>query len=126
MSSTTPLPVTSAIRVVAFLLKDHAACEIMDSVAARLMDMLTPKLVDHVIATIAPQVACIYAASTTIASMMEQAEKVLSMLEREKTEKEDVIKVAAERIEEAADILFSLVEDCQNVVKILSPSLEAT
>ncbi|KAG1735860.1 uncharacterized protein EDB91DRAFT_1083499, partial [Suillus paluster] len=126
MSSTTPLPVTSAIRVVAFLLKDHVACDIAESAATQLTDALTPWLVDHVVAAIAPQVARVHTSSKTMASTLEQAERVLSMLEREKTEKESNITVAAERIEEAANILFSSVEDCQNVVKALSPSLEAT
>ena len=83
-------------------------------------------LVDHIVAVIAPQVAHVHTTSTSLVSTLEQAEQLHSMLEREKGEKDDDIKIVADRIKEAADVLFSSVEDCQNAMKVLSPSLEAT
>ncbi|KAG0704754.1 hypothetical protein DFH29DRAFT_873592 [Suillus ampliporus] len=57
MLGKTPLPVITAIRAVAFILKKHIACEIAEAAAKQLLDTLTPQIVQHVIAAIAPQVA---------------------------------------------------------------------
>ncbi|KAG1731316.1 uncharacterized protein EDB91DRAFT_1085076 [Suillus paluster] len=126
MSGNIPLPVVTAIRAVAFLMKDHVACEVAKLVAKQLMDTLTPCLVDHVIAAIAPQVAQVHTLTDTLTTTLERVEETHKMVEREKDEKENNAQVAAERIEEAADALYSSVEDCQNILKLLTPSLEAT
>ncbi|KAG1791261.1 uncharacterized protein HD556DRAFT_1310124 [Suillus plorans] len=126
MSSTIPLPVTSAIRAVAFLLKDHVACEIADSTATRLTDVLTPRLVDHVIAAIAPQVASILTTSEALRDTLVQATTLQNTINRERDEQEGDLKVAAERFEEAADPLYESIEDCNNSYKLLTPSLEFT
>lgn len=126
MSSTIPLPVTSAIRAVAFLLKDHVACEIADSAATRLTDVLTPRLVDHVIAAIAPQVASILTTSEALRDTLVQATTLQNTINRERDEQEGDLKVAAERFEEAADTLYESIEDCNNSYKLLTPSLEFT
>ncbi|KAG0696427.1 hypothetical protein DFH29DRAFT_1072095 [Suillus ampliporus] len=55
MSGKTPLPVITAIRAAAFILKKHIACEIAEAAAKQLSDNLTPHIVQHVIAAIAPQ-----------------------------------------------------------------------
>jgi hypothetical protein len=126
MSSATPLPVNTAIRAVAFLLKRHVAYEIAEVAAKHLSDMLAPRIVDHVIAAIAPQVATVHNASETLSLTITQAKEIHHSLKLEREEKEESVQIVAERIEEAADALFSSVEDCQNALKVLTPSLDAT
>ncbi|KAG2740247.1 hypothetical protein P692DRAFT_20753706, partial [Suillus brevipes Sb2] len=90
MSAATPVPVVSAIRAVAFILKKHTACEIAEaaaktlatSLSAALTESISTRLVDHTIAALAPQ--------------------------------------------ESADALFATVTDCQNAIKLLTPSLDTT
>ena len=126
ISSAIPLPVTTAIRAVAFIMKKHAACEIAEAAAHHLSDTLSPRIVDHVIASIAPQVAKILIASESLAKSMEESELNRATLEKERTEKEQELSIAADRIQDAADTIFSSVEDCQNAISLLSPSLNAT
>ncbi|KAG1809790.1 uncharacterized protein HD556DRAFT_1302221 [Suillus plorans] len=143
MSAVTPVPVTAAIRAVAFILKKQIACEIADTAAQRLADTLTNslsesitnRLVDHAIAALAPQVAEVHTASQALAKTAQQAENTLiSSLDKaeclhriardERTEQEGGVSIAAERLEEAADALYTSVVDCQNAIKVLTPSLD--
>ena len=126
ISSSIPLPVTTAIRAVAFLMKKHAACEIAEAAAQQLSDTLTPRIVDHVIASIAPQVAKILTAAESLTKSMEESEHHRATLDRERLEKEQELSTVADRIQEAADTIFSSVEDCHNTISLLSPSLDAT
>jgi hypothetical protein len=145
MSSATPVPVNAAIRAVAFLLKKQIVCEIAEAAArnlaedltSRLTDTLTTRLVDHTIAALAPQVATVHAASESLAKTaqktedsllvtLDKAERLHRIAREERTEQEGGVSIAAERLEEAADALYSSVEDCQNALKILTPSLDAT
>jgi hypothetical protein len=145
MSAATPVPVVSAIRVVAFILKKHTACEIAEaaaktlatSLSAALTDSISTRLVDHTIAALAPQVANIHAASEALAKTAQQAEDTLTTTldkaERlhhyakdKRTEQEGNISIAAEHIEESTDALFATVTDCQNTIKLLTPSLDTT
>lgn len=98
---------------------------------------ISARLVDHTIAALAPQVANIHAASEALAKTAQQAEDTLTTtldkaecLHRyakdERTEQEGNISIAAERIEESADALFATVTDCQNAIKLLTPSLDTT
>ncbi|KAG2355662.1 hypothetical protein BDR07DRAFT_1490529 [Suillus spraguei] len=68
-TTTTPVPVTAAVRAVAFILRKHVVCEIAEAAAknlatslstsltATLTKSLSTRLVDHTIAALAPQVA---------------------------------------------------------------------
>ncbi|KAG1724449.1 uncharacterized protein EDB91DRAFT_1255226 [Suillus paluster] len=103
-----PLPIASAMRAVAFILKKHAACKIAELTTVQLVNSLTPKIVDHVIAMLAPQIRKVLNASETMA------------------EKENEVQMAAERIETAVDALYESVKDCHNAMKLLSPSLYTT
>lgn len=126
MSSSTPVLVIAAIRAVAFILKDHAASEIATLVAEQVTDEVTSKIVEHVIAAISPQVALVHNASQTLTSTIEGAASLHNSISRECTEKEDNIKIAADRIEEAADALYDSVETYQKALQTLVPSLDAT
>jgi hypothetical protein len=145
MSSATPVPVNAAIRAVAFLLKKQIVCEIAEAAARnlaedltnRLTDTLTTRLIDHTIAALAPQVTNIHAASESLAKTaqktedsllvtLDKAERLHRIAREERTEQEGGVSIAAERLEEVADALFSSVEDCQNALKILTPSLDTT
>ncbi|KAG2049923.1 hypothetical protein BDR06DRAFT_974877 [Suillus hirtellus] len=126
MSSTTPVHVTSAIRAVAFIMKEHVASEIAELAAKQITDNLTAKLVDHVVAAISPQVALIHDASQTLNATIEDSTRLHTSISRERTEKEDNVKTAADRIEEAADALYDSVETYQKALQILTPSLDAT
>ncbi|KAG1790040.1 hypothetical protein EV424DRAFT_1561309 [Suillus variegatus] len=126
MSSTTPAPVIAATRAVAFILKDHVASEIANMVAKQVTDSVTAKLVDHVVAAISPQVALVYNTSQSLTTTLEDATSLHNSIGRERTEKEEGIKTAADRIEEAADALYESVETYQKALQILTPSLDAT
>lgn len=102
------------------------AYEIAEVAAKHLLDTLSLRIVDHVIAAIAPQVANVHIASETLSTTITQAKDLHRTMKSERDEKEESALIAAERIEEAADILFSSVEDCQNALKVLSPFLDAT
>lgn len=118
MSSTTPAPVIAATRAVAFILKDHVASEIANMVAKQVTDSVTAKLVDHVVAAISPQVALVYNTSQSLTTTLEDAMSLHNSIGRERTEKEEGIKTAADRIEEAADALYESVETYQKALQI--------
>lgn len=126
MSSNTPAHVVSAIRAVAFILKDHDINETADLVAEQITANISDKLVDHMVAAISPQVALIHNASQTLEGIIEKSTSLHTSIGRERTEKEDNIKTAAERIEDAADALFDSVETYQKALQTLSPSLDVT
>jgi hypothetical protein len=100
MSSSTSVTVINAIRAVAFILKDHASSEIAEitaqQITATFTDNITTKLVDHVVAAISPQVALIHSASQDLSSSVENASALHKSLERERNEKEENLKTAAE------------------------------
>lgn len=136
----TPLPVITAIRATAFILKKHAADKITEMVTCQLTDSLMPKIVDHVIAAIAPQVAKVLETSTTLdsslkevaatsqslTSMLEKTDETYHLLERIQNKQEDNLQMAIEQVEKAANALYASAEDCHNTMKVFSPSLEAT
>jgi len=118
--------VITAIRAVAFILKRHSACEIADVAAKQLIDNLTPHLVNNVIAAIAPQVARILTTSESLTSTVEQADKLYHSIKAERDENDESTLIAAVRLEEATNDLYTSVEDCHNAMKLLTPSLDAT
>lgn len=141
MSATTPLPVVSAIRAVAFILKKHTACEIAEAAARQLADTLsdaiTGKIVDHAIAALAPQIASLHSASEalavtaknaedTLTTSLDKTERIHRLAKDERTEQEGGVSIAAERLEEVADALYASVSDCQNAINVLAPSLDVT
>lgn len=147
MSNSTPVPVVAAIRAVAFVLKesetdntaDLISQQVLNSLNIKLTDIdiantiskqvtndITAKLVDHVVAAISPQVALVHDASQSLTSTLEDAKTLHTSIGRERTEKEDNIKTAAERIEDAADALYESVETYQKALHTLTPSLDAT
>lgn len=82
MSATTPIPIISAIRAVAFILKKHAVCDIAEAASKQLADTLsdaiTNKLVDHAIAALAPQIAGLHSALEALAETAKKAEDTLT------------------------------------------------
>jgi hypothetical protein len=102
-----------------------------------LTDTLTTCLVDHTIAALAPQVANVHAALESLAKTaqktedsllvtLDKAERLHQIAREERMEQEGGVSIAAEHLKEAADALYSSVKDCQNALKILTPSLDAT
>ncbi|KAG2068760.1 hypothetical protein BDR04DRAFT_1157432 [Suillus decipiens] len=125
MSSATPALVNAAIRAVMFLLKK------------RIDNTLTTHLVDHTIAALAPQVANVHATAESLAKTaqkmedtllltLDKVERLHQIAREEHTKQEGGISIAAECLEEVTDALYSSIEDCQNALKILTPSLDAT
>lgn len=110
MSSTMPIHVTLAICAVAFIMKEHIASKIAELAAKPITDNLTAKLVDHMVAAISLQVASIHNTSQTLNATIKGSAKLHTSIGRERTEKEDNVKTAADRIEEAADALYDSVE----------------
>ncbi|KAG1803596.1 uncharacterized protein HD556DRAFT_594542 [Suillus plorans] len=126
ISSSIPLPVITAIRAVAFIMKKHEASELAKEVAQQITEAITPNIVDNVIAAIAPQVAKVLTASDLLETTLGQVEHIRSSLVREREEKEQNFATAVERIEEMAGNLYGVVEECQNKLTPLPPLLEST
>ncbi|KAG1807255.1 uncharacterized protein BJ212DRAFT_1303485 [Suillus subaureus] len=140
MSSMTPIAVTLAIHAVAFILKDHAACELVesaakqiteivaqqisDTAAKQISDSLSSRLVDHIVAAISSQVALIHTASQALVESLEEAKNLHATISQERDEKEDNVKTTVDRIKEAADALYSSVKNCQTTMQLLTPSLD--
>lgn len=136
MSGTIPATAIAAIWAVAFIMKNHvmdeiaeqvaetAAGKVTDRVAKHITESISAKMVDHVIAAISPQVTLVHFTSQSLSSLLEQATKLHTKIERERTEGENNVRTAVERIEESADALFSYVKTCQGALKFLGPSLE--
>ncbi|KAG0692993.1 hypothetical protein DFH29DRAFT_1007803 [Suillus ampliporus] len=129
----TPMHVIAAIRTVTFILKKHTACEIAETAAKQVVDTLSTRIVNSVITAIAPQVATVLHSSESLVTTLKQADELYHSMkmehdtrDAEHNEKEESVHIAAEHIEEAADTLFTSVKDCQNALKTLSPSLDAT
>ncbi|KAG2739629.1 hypothetical protein P692DRAFT_20644775, partial [Suillus brevipes Sb2] len=134
ISGSTPLPVTTAIRSVVFLLKQHvvdeisdaAACQISTTVAQQVTDSVATKLVDHHIMTaINPQIDQLTTTSNSLTSSLENASKIHQMI-GESIDLDRDITAAATRITNATDTIYSAIEDCHNAIDRLSPSLETT
>lgn len=134
MSANIPLPVTSAIRAVAFILKKHSACEIMKATAKQLASdlvlQLTAQLKDsisHHVNELQATTECIATSAqqinSTLAPTVEAAERLHKLLKDECEEKEDDARIAADRIEEAMNDLQSSVDNYCTSLKSLTPSL---
>ncbi|KAG2062342.1 hypothetical protein BDR06DRAFT_1001429 [Suillus hirtellus] len=135
MSGTIPLPVITAIRAVAFLLKKNTACEIAEAAATWLSAMLTSQVVEQVIAAIKPQMEGLLAISQDIrdlnhqiseslASALTNAEHMHRLLKNEQDERKDDMKIAADRIDETTNEIHTSVAECQSMLKSLTPSLD--
>ncbi|KAG2029404.1 hypothetical protein BDR03DRAFT_1018444 [Suillus americanus] len=124
------ISVTNTIRVVAFILKRQAASEIAEVVteftAKHLSEALSSSIVNSVVAAIAPQVAAVHSTAENLRDMLEQSTKLCDSIEWENEEKKNQFQIAAEWIEEAVDMLYKSIEDCNNSYKLLTSSLEFT
>lgn len=126
MVKPTPHPVINTIRAVAFILKQQVASQLAETVAQQITESLSPRIVNSIIAAIAPQVASILTTSKTLRDTLAQSTMLQNSISRERDEQEGELKVAAERFEEAVDMLYESIEDCNNSYKLLTPSLEFT
>ncbi|OJA15712.1 hypothetical protein AZE42_12979, partial [Rhizopogon vesiculosus] len=124
ISSATSLPVVTAIRAVAFLLKKHAVCEIADTVSQQISTDLIPHLVDNFIRAIAPQIAKVLSVSEFLDKTLEKVELERKITEREREEKNENAFIAAERLEEAADLCFVSLAECNKAITSLTPAME--
>ncbi|KAG2335916.1 hypothetical protein BDR05DRAFT_953726 [Suillus weaverae] len=100
--------------------------DIADTISKKITDDITAKLVDHVVTAISPQAALVHDISQTLTPTLEDVRSLHTSIGRERTEKEENIKTAADRIEDAADALYDSVETYQKALQILTPSLDAT
>src|SRR5437588_1735438 len=91
LSVNTPLPVITATRAVAFILKKHTACEIASAAAKQLTDTLSSRIVNNVIGAIAPQVANVLSTSESLTSTLEQANRLYQSIKAERDEKEESV-----------------------------------
>ncbi|KAG3230002.1 hypothetical protein P692DRAFT_20700839, partial [Suillus brevipes Sb2] len=134
ISGSTPLPVLTAIISVIFLLKQHETDEIAEAVATQvstsvtqnISDSITTKLVDHVIATIAPQIARILTASESLEHAAQKETEQLRKLVENRIDLDRDIDASEDRITLATDTLLCAIEDCQNSIDLVTPSLETT
>lgn len=78
MSANIPLPVNSAIHVVAFILKKHTACEIAQAAAEQLATDLVPQLTAQLKDAITLQVGNITSASELLANSVQTLENSLT------------------------------------------------
>ncbi|KAG2351250.1 hypothetical protein BDR07DRAFT_1502152 [Suillus spraguei] len=126
MRDTIPLPVTTTIRAAAYILKKHTACEMATEVAKKISDTLTPCIIEHVVGAIAPQMAKLLTTSDLLLSTLDRTEAVRKALANDRDEMDDRLQISATCIETVANELHASVEDCQNALKLLSPSLDTT
>ncbi|KIK34516.1 hypothetical protein CY34DRAFT_97858 [Suillus luteus UH-Slu-Lm8-n1] len=137
MSANIPLPVTTAIRAVAFILKKHTACEIAKAAAEQLASDLVPQLTAQLKDSLSLHTTDLQATTERLANLAQQADNTLvptvasverlhKLLKDEHEEKEDDARIAADRIEEAVNKLQSSVEEHRATLKSLAPSLTAT
>jgi len=124
ISPATPLPVVTAIRAVAFLLKKHAVCEIADTVSQQISTALIPHLVDNFIGAIAPQIAKVLTASESLDKTLEKIELEHKISDREREERNENALIAAERLEDAADLCFVSLSECNKAITSLNPAME--
>ncbi|KAG1818630.1 uncharacterized protein BJ212DRAFT_1479630 [Suillus subaureus] len=137
MSTGTPLPVIIVIHAVAFILKKHTVCEIVNTAAKQLVTTIVLQLTAQLKEALTLQVMDMQATSEhltnsikqiseTLTPMIEMAECMHRMLKAKCEEWEDNAKVAADRIEEAVNELHLSVEEYQKSLKTLTPSLDST
>ncbi|KAG2103733.1 uncharacterized protein F5147DRAFT_775860 [Suillus discolor] len=74
----------------------------------------------------APQMAKLLTASDQLSDTVERTEAVRKAMVNDRDEMDDGLQISASRIETVADELHTSVEDCQNALKLLSPSLDTT
>ncbi|KIK47994.1 hypothetical protein CY34DRAFT_72772, partial [Suillus luteus UH-Slu-Lm8-n1] len=84
-----PLLAIEAIRAVAYIMKKHEANEIAETITNQITNNLSPRIAEHVIAAISPQVAKILSTSENLETIIKEAERLKSAVEREKEEKEE-------------------------------------
>ncbi|KAG2061164.1 hypothetical protein BDR06DRAFT_1002340 [Suillus hirtellus] len=60
----------------------------------------------------------------TLISSLDKAEHLHQIARDKKTEQEGGVSIAVEQLEEAADAPYTSVIDCQNAIKVLTPSLD--
>ncbi|KAN0086066.1 hypothetical protein V8E55_007200 [Tylopilus felleus] len=116
-------PAVEAIRVVAFLLQDHAASELATLVLDQIK-MTAAKVSNHVITVISPHVANILHSAELLHNNIDKINHT------EKTIIDSLTPAALEafvgRAEEAADAIFSGINNVKNTIELLTPSLDST
>ncbi|KIK34629.1 hypothetical protein CY34DRAFT_97638, partial [Suillus luteus UH-Slu-Lm8-n1] len=123
MSANIPLPVITATRAVAFILKKHSACEIAKAAAEQLAAELVPQLTAQLKEAAALHVDSINSASEQLTNTVNLLDDSLAPTVENA---EQDARIAADRIEEAVNELQSSVEECQTSLKALTPSLTST
>ncbi|KAG2053941.1 hypothetical protein BDR06DRAFT_1008306 [Suillus hirtellus] len=115
-----------AIRAVAFILKRHTACEIAEAAAKHFTNTISTSLTEQIMTTISPQIAQIQSLTETLKTTIHDTETLHKNMQCERDEKEGDSQTAAERIEEATNILHNSVNECKDTLKTLQPVLETT
>jgi len=109
---------------VAFLLKKHAVCEIADTVSQQISNDLIPHLVNNFIRAIAPQITKVLSASESLDKTLKKIELERKIIEREREERNENALIAAERLEDAADLCFISLSECNKAITSLNPAME--
>ncbi|KAG1804412.1 uncharacterized protein BJ212DRAFT_1590997 [Suillus subaureus] len=118
-----PLPAVEAIRVVVYIMKKHEANEIAENITNQITNNLSPRIAEHVIVAIALHVAKILSTLEGLDNMLKEAERLKTMLEREKEEKRDDMATVAEHFKEVADTLHKSMNNCSKTLKSFKPNL---
>ncbi|KAG1793279.1 uncharacterized protein HD556DRAFT_1308717 [Suillus plorans] len=126
MSSGIPLPVITAIQAIAFILKCHTACEIAKAAAKHFTNNISTSLTEQLTMAISLQIEQIQSPTETLKTTIHDTETLRKNMQHERDEKEGDSQTAAERIEEATNILHDSVNECKDTLKTLQPALETT
>jgi hypothetical protein len=97
-----------------------------DQLTDQLKGPLSAHLANHIALTLSPQIVDMTITTGSLAATLTQVEQIRDVLARERQEKDEGIQMAVDRLEESAYALYSNVQDCENTIKLLSPSLETT
>ncbi|KAG0699963.1 hypothetical protein DFH29DRAFT_1001519 [Suillus ampliporus] len=105
--------------------RQEAAASLINPTSGNMVNPQDPSVADQVAAVIAPQMEKVIIITKTLTDTLGQAEEIQHSLIREREEKEQNLKTSAERIEEAADAFYQSAKDCQNAMKLLTPSIDS-
>ncbi|KAG1777029.1 hypothetical protein EV702DRAFT_1226839 [Suillus placidus] len=95
------------------------------SVTLTPLTLLTPQIMEQITTTLAPQIDQLTSTSNSLTHTLEETTQ-LRKLVTDRVDLDRDINASADRITHATDTLFSAIEDCQNSIDLISPSLETT
>jgi flagellar biosynthesis/type III secretory pathway chaperone len=86
---------------------------------------LTPQILEQITATLTPQLDQLTSTSKSLTNSLEETEQLRKLVEN-RIDLDRDIDASEDRITHATDTLLCAIEDCQNSIDLVTPSLETT